>query len=228
MADLMDFGGWPLADLLPGKTLRKVEASGRRSVFSDGELVHSRGDAATGLSIIVEGAVRFGLVSAAGGYIEMSRMGVGHCFGEATIFADMPRVYDAWAEGETVIRVLKAPAVWRLVDEEPDFRRALLKATTRRLYNALEFSHDLRRLPTHVHAAKLINAMRLRAEDKRFVEMKQTDLAGTLGVSRVAIGAALSKLRAAGVIRLGYGRIFIDDLEKLDRWLADQDIEALI
>lgn len=227
MADLMDFGGWPLADLLPEKTLRKIKASGRRSAFSDGELVHSRGDAATGLSVIVEGAVRFGLVSAAGGYVEMSRMGAGHCFGEATIFADMPRVYDAWSEGQTVIRVLTAPAVWRLVDEEPDFRRALLKATTRRLYNVLEFSHDLRRLPTHVHAAKLINAMRLRAEDTKFVEVKQTDLADTLGVSRVAIGAALSKLQAAGVIRLGYGRIWIDDPEKLERWLAKQDIETL-
>lgn len=227
MADLMDFGGWPLAGLLSAETLRKIEASGRRFAFSDGELVHSRGDAATGLSIIVEGAVRFGLVSASGGYVEMSRMGAGHCFGEATIFADMPRVYDAFAEGETVICVLPARAIWRLVDEEPDFTHALLKATTRRLYNALEFSHDLRRLPTHVHAAKLINAMRLRAEDTKFVEVKQTDLADTLGVSRVAIGAALSKLQAAGVIRLGYGRIWIDDPEKLERWLAEQDVEAL-
>jgi CRP-like cAMP-binding protein len=227
MTDLMDFGGWPLAGLLPEKTRRKIEASGRRFAFSDGELVHSRGDAAIGLSIIVEGAVRFGLVSAAGGYVEMSRMGPGHCFGEATIFAGMPRVYDAWADGETVIRVLTEAAVWRLVDEEPDFTHALLKATTRRLYDTLEFSHDLRRLPTHVHAAKLINAMRLRAEDKRFVEVKQTDLADTLGVSRVAIGAALSKLQAVGVIRLGYGRIWVDDPVKLEGWLANKDIEKL-
>lgn len=225
MPVLVDQGGWPIAALMAPRLLEKVVAAGRLADFADGALIHSRGEASVGLSIVIEGAVRFGLLSEGGDYVELSTLRAGHCFGEATVFADLPRIYSAWAVGETSIRTLSPPVVDRFIASEPEFVMALLKATTRRLYTALEFSHDLRRLPTYVHAAKLINAMRRRVGD--VVDCRQSDLADTLGVSRVAIGASLKRLQDEGVIRLGYGKIHIDDGKKLDAWLAAKDRDVI-
>jgi len=223
MADLIDFGGWPLLSLLEASLKEKILSAGRRLAFEDGALIHSRGDASPGLSLIVDGAVRFGLIGEAGDYIEMSLLGAGHCFGEATLFAGLPRAYDASAIGETHIRELSPAMVARLIDDEPDFAHALLRATTRRLYDALEFSHDLRRLPSYVHAAKLIASMLKGAGDPNSIAATQSDLADTLGLSRVQMGACLKRLEGEGLIRRGYGRIHVDDAARLETFLAAHD-----
>ncbi|WP_375203933.1 Crp/Fnr family transcriptional regulator [Hyphococcus sp.] len=220
MADLLDFGSTPLLSLLPEAIAARLSAAASVVEYDDGETIHSRGDAKPGLSIIRIGAVRFANPGADGSYVTTSILGEGHCFGEATLFARLPRAYDAIAVGETVIEQITKPRFDRIFDEEPDLARALVIAVTRRLYSVLDFLEDVRRLPLDVRTAKLIAGMERSARHEGVVECNQSDLAFTLGVSRVSIGKALARLQDEGLISLGYGSIEVSDRKSLHDWVA--------
>ena len=220
MADLHDFNSLPMMSLLPDRLAARLREVAVAARFGDGETIHSRGDVKPGLSIIASGAVRFAIPGADGSYVTTSVLGEGHCFGEATLFAHLPRTHDAIAVGETVIEQIAKPRFDRIFDEEPTLSRLMLEATTQRLYSVLDFMDDLRRLPLPVRAAKLIASMARSAKHADEVECNQTDLAFTLGVSRVSIGKTLSRLQDEGIIRLGYGRISVPDRGALETWIA--------
>ncbi|PQA85957.1 Crp/Fnr family transcriptional regulator [Hyphococcus luteus] len=222
MADLLDFDSRPLLSLLPEGLAARLSAAATPVDYDDGETIHSRGDDKPGLSIIQSGAVRFAIPGADGSYITTSILGPGHCFGEAILFAHLPRAYDAIAVGETRVEQISKPRFDRIFDEEPALARLMLEATTQRLYAVLEFLDDVRRLPLLVRTAKMIAGMARSAKNAEEVECSQSDLAFTLGVSRVSIGKALSGLQDERLIVLGYGRIGVPDRAALDQWIADR------
>ena len=222
MADLLDFGTAPLVSLLPEVLSARLSAAASVVEYEDGKTIHSRGDVKPGLSIVRSGAVRFANPGADGSYVTTSILGEGHCFGEATLFARSPRAYDAIAVGDTVIEQISKTRFDRIFDEEPELARILLIAMTQRLYSALGFLDDLRRLPLDMRTAKMIARMARSAKQSGEVECNQADIAFTLGVSRVSIGKALGSLQDEGVIVLGYGRIGVPDLALLDRWIEER------
>ncbi|WP_375207541.1 Crp/Fnr family transcriptional regulator [Hyphococcus sp.] len=222
MADLLDFGSGPLVDLLPETLAARLSAAASVIDYDHGETIHSRGDAKPGLSVIRSGAVRFATPGVDGSYVTTSILGPGHCFGESTLFARLPRAYDAIAEGKTVIEQISKPRFDRIFDEEPALARALVIAMTQRLYSVLDFLEDMRRLPIDVRAAKLIAGMARSAKHADEIECNQADLAFTLGVSRVSVGKALSRLQEEGLIALGYGRIGVKDRKRLSEWIAER------
>ena len=229
MADLLDFGSTPLLSLLPEGIAGRLSAAASVVEYYDGETIHSRGDAKPGLSIIRSGAVRFANPGVDGSYVTTSILGEGHCFGEATLFARLPRAYDAIAEGQTVIQQITKTRFDRIFNEEPELARALVVAMTQRLYSVLDFLEDVRRLPLDVRTAKLIYGMERSAKHSGAVECSQSDLAFTLGVSRVSIGKALARLQDEGLIDLGYGRIGVPDRENLSDWIAERlPVEPLL
>jgi len=99
----------------------------------------------------------------------------------------------------------------------------MLEATTQRLYTSLGFLDDQRRLPLKLRMAKVIATMARSARRENVVSCNQSDLAFTLGVSRVSAGKALSELQRAGFIRLGYGQIDIVDAASMNAWIARSD-----
>ncbi len=222
MPDLLDFGGAPLMEFAPRRLREKIRATATAVRYQDGAVIHAHGDDKPGLSIVRSGAVHFGLVDADGTYIATSLLGVGHCFGEATLFAGRARTHDAVAVGDTVIDQIDKARFDRLFDQEPDLARALLNATTRRLYSALDFMDDLRRLPLPVRTAKLVALMANSAKQDGSIACNQADLAFTLGVSRVSVGKALGDLQKEGILKLGYGKIDIPSRARLHEWIADR------
>ncbi|MEM9619028.1 MAG: Crp/Fnr family transcriptional regulator [Pseudomonadota bacterium] len=222
MPDLLDFGGAPLMEFASRRLRGKIHAAATAVRYHDGAVLHAHGDDKPGLSIVRSGAVRFGLVDADGTYIATSLLGMGHCFGEATLFAGRKRTHDAVAIGETVIEQIDKARFDRLFDQEPDLARALLNATTRRLYSALDFMDDLRRLPLPVRTAKLVASMANSAKQDGSVACNQADLAFTLGVSRVSVGKTLGDLQNAGILKLGYGKIDIPNRARLHEWIAER------
>ncbi|GJL95995.1 MAG: hypothetical protein DHS20C05_24000 [Hyphococcus sp.] len=219
MPDLLEFGGWALSDLLSEPLRAQLSSVANHVRYHDGKLIHSRGEVKPGLSIIQTGAVRFANPGIDGAYATTSTLGAGHCFGEATLFARLPRTYDAIAVGDTVIEQITKPKFDRLFVAEPELARALLISTTRRLYGALEFLDDLRNLPLDVRTAKLLASMLAASRKEGVVQCTQTDLAFTLGVTRVSVGTALRKLQKEGILTLHYGRIKTPDKNKLYAWL---------
>lgn len=207
----------PFLSLLSDDLLRKLAAAGRTKRFDDGQTIHTRGSDRPGLSVIMSGRVRFGVFSEDGDFIHTGLLNEGHCFGEATLFANMPRAYHADAIGETVILSIGKKQFDKLFDENPGFARAFLGALTNRLYEALDFADDLRRLTLEAKIAKqLFRIARVGGfSGDGIIPIRQIDLAYALGVSRVSVGKALEALQRRRFIQLGYGEIKITDPARL-------------
>ena len=228
MIDLQQFGSPPLTQLLSESLRDKLQDLGRKVQFSDGQLIHQRGGATPGLSLVVSGAVHIGIVGSDGSFITTSIFGPGQCFGEFTLFAGLPRTHDASAVGETIVNQIPAKPFMALFDSEPALSRALLTVTLVRCHGLLEFMDDNRRLPRIVHLAKYLLGMSETAQQPDLLHCRQQDLAFLFGVSRVSIGKMLKQLEREARIELGYGYIRLLDADDLRLWVAEQSpIEAL-
>lgn len=198
----------PLLPLLSDDVRDALIAAGRTTTYSDGQFIHQRGEGARGLSIILSGRVRFGIYAESGTYIQTTLLSAGHCFGEATLFADAPRAYDADAFGETKVVEVSKPRFDALLAQAPSFANALLVSFTTRLYEALEFADDLRALSPDARIMKLLTRLkRSGGFEEKAIPVRQIDIAYTLGLSRVSVGKALNLLQRQGKVRLGYREI---------------------
>ncbi|NRA29273.1 MAG: Crp/Fnr family transcriptional regulator [Parvularculaceae bacterium] len=222
MTDLVAFRAPPLLAEMEPNLQHALLSVGQSISYTDGQLIHGRGDDAPGFSIVREGAVRFSKTLRNGRELTIGVLGEGSGFGEATLFGGQARAYDAFAQGPTVVHQISKPAFDRLLAEHSALAQILLRSLTRRLYGTLNFLDDLRALPIHLCIARVLANLSSGAKGDRFVECTQQDLAMTLGVTRMSVGTALSKLQAAELIKLHYRRIEIRDPAALERWIEGQ------
>jgi len=190
--------------------------------YSDGQLIHSRGEIKPGLSIVKSGSANVGVYGADGKFVMVAVLGPGESFGEFTIFTGLPRTHDISAVGQTEIYQIPIKRFRSLYDHEPDISKALLKATLLRMHTLLETIDAMRRLPVIERMAKLLLSMQQNSENTHLIKCRQSELAFTLGISRVSTGKALKQLANLGMIQLGYGQIELSDPSELESWIDQQ------
>lgn len=211
----------PLWQLLEPDAQAEARAAGTERHFSPKQVIHSKGSEQGGLSIVMEGRVRFGVYAEDGTYIQTGLLAQGHCFGEATLFAETARAYDADAFEPTTILSITKPRFDRLLADHSTLAKALLTTLTSRLYEALEFADDLRRFPLEARIAKyLLRAAATGGFEHGVLPVRQIDVTYALGISRVSVWKALRSLEDAGHVSIGYGKISILNSEALSSLCA--------
>lgn len=186
--------------------------------YKDGQTIYKRGDSILGFSIVRSGAIKFGNIGSDGSYLQTSIAAAGHCFGEFTLFSELPRTHDSIAVGDTVVDEIPAKRFLALFEEHTELSKILLIISLSRTHEVLEFFDDMRRLPLRIRVAKFL----LERSSTLDIEVLQEDLAFTFGVSRVSMGNVLGQLEKIRLIKRGYSRISIEDIEGLSQWVAEQ------
>lgn len=216
----------PFMALLPASVQQHLQSLSALKKYNDGQMIHSRGDIKPGLSIIRSGMARVGTMGKDGTFIEVSTLGIGHSFGEFTLFAGLPRTHDIYAVGETQIDQIPGPQFLRYYETEPRLSHALFVSTLGRTHLLLELLNDSRRLPLDAQIAKTISMM-IRTEDNAaVVTLLQSDLASTLGISRYTVSKTLDKLSKRRLISVGYRKIMVPDVKALRDWILTQSAVA--
>ena len=211
-----------LMNVISSDLQRKLIESAVTQRFADGQLVHSRGQDKSGLSIVKSGQVRLGTYGISGDFIPTAVMNAGVSLGEHTVLLGLPRILDCIAHGPTEIYHISRDKFELLYKNEPDIGKALLEITLVRLHGTLEFVDDLRRLSLPVRTAKLLLSFVNASKNDFVVNGLQSELAATLGVTRVTFGKALAQLVALGFVELGYRQITITNIKALTAWLDKQ------
>ncbi len=220
MLDLTNINASSFMDLLKQESANKLINAALIAHYQDGQMIHSRGDIKPGLSIVKTGAVHVGVYDLNGTYIISSTLGVGHSFGEFTMFTSLPRTHDVAASGATEIYQIPATKFLTLYAQDKAISGALLSASLIRSHLLLEMLDAVRRLPICPRTAKfLLIMMRLAGRSHNF-KCRQSDLAQTLGVSRMSLSKALKQLALLGLIETGYGEIKVPKFEALAEWVA--------
>ena len=187
--------------------------------YSGGQLIQMRGDLKPGLSIVRKGAAHVGVNGIDGTFVMVAALGPGECFGEITLFTELPRTHDISAIGDTEIYQLSKITFDRLYNREPAISRALLKTTLHRTHILLEMLDAIRRLPILERTAKILLSMSHSLGGSNVLQGRQDELAYTLGISRVSLGKALKQLNQLGLIAIGYGKIAIPSRPQLAIWV---------
>lgn len=208
--------------LEPG-TQTALQHMARVEHYSDGQLIHNRGDNRPGISVVKSGGAQVGTLGVDGSFMTIAALSPGDPFGELTLFVGLPRTHDISAIGETEIYQVPAQGFMRAYRTRPDISHALLVTTLRRSHRLLETVDDMKRLSLPVRIAKYL-IRRANETGNNPVQCHQTDIAQALGVSRVSIGKGLKHLIQKGFITQGYREIALHNTEAINQWIENQSM----
>jgi CRP-like cAMP-binding protein len=226
MLDLLRGTAPSLSSLLVPELMEKVTAQATTVAYEDGQLVHQRGDAKPGLSIVKSGQVIAGNVGVDGALLMISIIEAGNCFGEFSLFAGLPRTHDIYSSVESEIDQLSKARFMKLSAQYPEIAEVMLALAWHRNHALLEYLDNLRRRPLLVRTAQMLSANVKSQSDYQEVRCKQDELAFSLGVSSVSVGKVLTTLQNEELIQLGYGKIIIPSATKLKSWLQARTLLA--
>ena len=214
-------------DTLPPDISKRLSCDAVRMTYANDTLIQARGERKAGLSMIVSGNVRFGTTGASGAFIQFALMGAGDVYGEMTIFNGGGRVHDAIAVGPVVIDQLSAERALAIFETHPALQMALLRLMAKRLQFAYENIDAIIRSPLVDRiGGQLLSLARFIKAD--ILNLRQCELAESLGASRVAVNKALGQLTALGFVSTGYGTVTLVDRNALRHWLdARRDVARL-
>ena len=221
---MVDLAGPNLLELLAPPSRKWLTTLARRERYTDGELIHARGDTDPTMCIVIEGRVRMIRMRQGGAESFVSQIYPGQHFADILMFDSTPRTHSAIAVGDTIIDHYDAKA-FDLIMARPDVLAALYRITGVRLGRALSMVDDLRTLPREGHLAKLLLVLAPTADAQGKIACIQEDLAGILGVSPMTLAKALGKLKQARLVETGYRHIRITDIGALRAWLNALELD---
>ncbi len=209
-----------IREQLTPELVTRLQTVGTIRRYAAGASIHSAGDPADALSIVKSGRVSMWRTGANGKDSLAVVFSTGDCFGLFPLLMDRLRCNNAQAIENCQLIQVGASRLWEMIDDSPDIRRQVIGFLSNRLARVLDTLDDERRLPLAERLAKrMIDCM----APSGSVCLSQSQLAQQMGVSRNAVGTALKKMVALGLVRIGYGQTTIIDPEALGRW-ADRSI----
>lgn len=202
-------------------TLAAFAAIAQWRRLDHGELLAGRGTPAPGVVIILKGAIHTSSFSDDGHEFALSMLEFDGLWGVAAVLDGGGMLRDSRAYQQTDILLLPRAAFLDILDGDPGLYRYFVKLLCSRIRTAHAIIDELalRSLPQRL--PRLLGALTAGrpGDDERGIAVAQTQdaLATLLGVSRHAVNRELRQLANQGLVGLGYGEIWVRDLERLKR-----------
>lgn len=217
------FGSLPLAER------RRIVAACERRTLVTGEMLFRQGDApgaaAGAFYGVVAGALKASSLRGDGREAILAILEPGTWFGELSLLDGRPRTHDAVALEPSEIAWLPA-AAFHAAMERPAFAQGiarLLAGRVRSLYGIVEDA-ALRSTRARVARRLLLLARgdaALAADARPVLPVSQEALAMMLGITRQTLSRELGALAEAGALALGYRRIEVRDVARLQALATD-------
>ena len=202
--------------------VRKFLEVGRTKTFQSGTEVFAEGDLAEFLPIVVEGKVK--VVR----FLDQGKEVIINIFQDGEVFA-IPPVIDGKNYPATAIAMEKTKMLLiyrqdflRLNDESEEFESmtiarmcGLLRETTASLTNLVTPSPELRVGNVLVRLAK-----KELESDPIKISLRRQDIADMSGLTTETTIRAVRKLADKGLVKIIHGKIILEDIESLQKYLS--------
>jgi CRP/FNR family transcriptional regulator len=202
---------------LPATELELLAERAVEQKLDRGGILFLAGDAARGLYVIVEGAVRAFRVGADGREQVIHVERAGATVGEVPVFDEGAYPSTVAGEEDTVLLFLSSQDVRRMLTERPVIAAAALKVLARRLRNCAGLVETLSLHDVDRRLARFLitEARRAGVRDGKAIHFDFTlthqQLASRIGTVREVVSRALSRLQQGGYLRLEGRRLTILD-----------------
>jgi CRP/FNR family cyclic AMP-dependent transcriptional regulator len=201
---------------------RAVAQELRESVWDQGQVVFSRGDAGRDIYLVTSGRVRLSILTSEGRELSFAHAEAGQVFGEIAVLDGGQRTADATAVTKVQALTLSKPALGKLLESRPAMREAVIRFLCKRVREADQQLEGIALYPIEARLARFfLAAVRQKAgpdaEGDVVLDLpiSQSELALLIGASRPKVNAALSMLEDQGAIDRAGGK-FTCHLEPLE------------
>lgn len=165
------------------------------------------------MMFVADGIVDIKRTNSDGKEVIISRLGVGDFFGEISLLTGSSRSADVVAVEDCMILVLSSRDFDQLLNDNPNFSRALLVDLARRVSAASTRISDLALLDVYLRVESTLKSLAIREPEtaKLVVLTRPThkDLAAMVGSSREMVTRAISRLEEDGAIKIEGQKIWL-------------------
>ena len=197
-----------------------LRAQGQSVRFKAGERLFAPGDWPGSWVAIERGRVRVSLLAPSGREVTLYRIGAGDSclLTTSSLIGDEPLPAEGYAETDVEARIVPKATFDRLIAEDPDFRRDVLRNYANRVADLVVTMQDVlfRAIPERLARALLGR------ESDGVVEATHQAIASELGSAREVVTRVLQRFEREGLIAIERGRIAIRDPQALRRMAAPQ------
>ncbi len=203
---------------LASEQLARVAAESVEVVIPANGYVCRNGEPVDAWLGVIDGMVKMMISTPSGRASTFTGIPAGGWFGEGSLLKTEPRRYDVVALRESrIARVPRRTFEWLLNTSIP-FNRFLLVQLNERLGQFIGMLEAQRLHDPDARAARcvagLFNPILYPGIDKK-LEVSQEEIGYLAGISRQRVNQALHTLEAAGLLKVEYGAIVINDLDGL-------------
>jgi CRP/FNR family transcriptional regulator len=197
-----------------------LHAGGQFVRFKAGDRLFAPGDRPGSWVAIERGCVRVSLLAPSGREMTLYRIGAGESclLTTSSLIGDEPLPAEGYAETDVEARIVSKATFDRLVAEDQDFRRDVLRNYANRVADLVVTMQDVlfRAIPERLARTLLVR------ERQGIVEATHQEIANELGSAREVVSRVLQRFEREGVIAIERGRIVIRDSEALRRRAAPE------
>ncbi len=206
---------------LAADQLARVAAESSEVVIPASGYVCRSGEPVDAWLGVIDGMVKMMISTPSGRASTFTGIPAGGWFGEGSLLKTEPRRYDVVALRESrIARVPRRTFEWLLNTSIP-FNRFMLVQLNERLGQFIGMLEAQRLHDPDARAARcvagLFNPILYPGIDKK-LEVSQEEIGYLAGISRQRVNQALQTLQKAGLLKVEYGAIVINDLDGLRRY----------
>lgn len=201
----------------PATLAEKLAEEGRLVRLNVGEWAQAEGDNRSGLFVVIDGLLHTYCTAPGNKDVMIWFAESGSVLGHATRYGGGPRLVTAVCAEPSILLEISESALDRVAEQSPEIWRAIAAFTYEDLRNALRMVAEVISLrPRERIAARLLAIAGVSQTDKNpTLRISQELLGEMMGVTRKTINFHLTAFERNQLIRLGYGRIELCDLDGL-------------
>ncbi len=207
--------------LIAPEQLQRVVAESGEVVVPEGGYVCRQGEPVDVWLGVLEGLVKMMISTPEGRSSTFTGVPAGGWFGEGSLLKTEPRRYDVVAlRASRIARVPRRTFEWLLNTSIP-FNRFLLIQLNERLGQFIGMLESQRLHDPDARVARCVAALFnpiLYPGIAARIEVSQEEIGYLAGISRQRTNQALQTLQQAGLLKVEYGAILIEDLDRLRRY----------
>lgn len=209
--------GFPLFKALDADTMGGLAAFTARRSLKRGATLFRKGEAATGMYVVVYGEIKLIATTPARGRRLAGMAGPGQSFGEPVMFLERPAVVDAQAASDALLLHLPKEAVFEEIERNPIFTRRMIAGLSQRIEGLVrELDHQA----LGSGRERLIAHLLHQGPDAAgpFVvrlAIGKAELASTLNLTAEHLSRLLGELAQAGLLAIEGRKITVLDRERL-------------
>lgn len=204
----------------PAELAECLVAEGNLVRLNVGQWAQAEGDDRSGLFVVVEGVLHSYCASRGDREVMIGLAEAGSVLGHATRFSGGPRLVTAVCVEPSILLELSEAALDRVAERRPEIWRAIAGFAYENMRSAVRMAAEVISLrPRERIAARLLaageNHRKTTEELTPTIHLSQNLLGELTGLTRKTVNVHLSAFEREGLIEVGYRRIKLCDLERL-------------